>query len=111
MSKPLRFIKHFLGCFVIVERGFFRVWRLVPFIGPVALATVPWFVAGLSQYAGRLCVLGIALLTLRAFWHSFTLYDDLNEKTKPRLVIKNGVPVNNRHGPNRLYPINIRNLS
>jgi hypothetical protein len=111
MSKSWRFIKHFLGCFVIVEQGFFRVWRLVSLIGPVALATVPWFVGGLSRYAAWLCAFGIAWLLLRAFWHSFALYDDLNEKAKRRLKINNADPVDNRHGFNRVYPIKVTNLS
>jgi hypothetical protein len=114
MQKPWRFVKHFWECFVIVQKHFFSFWRWLNLLLPIALVAVPWFVSALKQYAWWLCIIGIIWFLVRAFWHSFELYDELNEKIKPRLELSNGIPVPPYRGkdwPNMLYPIHIKNIS
>ena len=111
MSKSTRFFSHLWKCFVSGEHGFFRLWRLVGLLGSGILITVPGFTAALSNYAVWFREIGMLLLFVLALWTSFTLYDDLKEKAKPRLKVAIGVPVPNDRQPNVLFPLDVTNVS
>jgi hypothetical protein len=114
MSKLWRFVKHLWGCcFVVVEKGYFRIIKWTGLIATILLAIVPWmlgFISALSKYVW-ISWLGIALLILRAFWHSFAMYDELKEKTKPRVRVTAGEPYRNKNGNNTVYSLNVQSLS
>jgi hypothetical protein len=114
MPKPVRFIIHILGCLAGIEGNFFRVWRFYAFLASSAIFSVPWipwFKTEVSAYAGWFWAVGIATCLLIGFWHSFSLFDGLRQKAERRLRIQNPSHVDNRHGKNRHYQIDVVNTS
>jgi hypothetical protein len=71
---------------VIVQKDFWSFWRWISFLIPFAMVSAPWFVNTIKQQAWWLSIVGIVLLLIRGFCHSFSLYDQLKQGMEPRLL-------------------------
>jgi hypothetical protein len=95
--------------------NFFRLFRFWGFVVSGAIFSVPFWVprfkTEVSEHAVWFWAIGLVLCFFVIYWHTFSLFDNLDQKTKRRIEVSKPNSVDNRHGLNRTYQIDVINIS
>jgi len=87
-----RFARHAWGCFVMAKEGQSNIGEWIALlVGLTALISPPflhWYLHLEARDAWHIAIGGVVFLLLRGFWHSFSQYDELSERQKPKLDIR-----------------------